>query len=865
MEFSLKEFSLFVLAFSIVGFNMYYSQSTVIGFFAFVLYTCSFAKATSRHFSSFEDWLRPFFSLLFLFDLLLLLTASLVFMRTSLSNNILLAVITIPSFLFFHRKTEKKSDLSSSLSKSELLVAIVPLILLSVVSYLLWSVRTGETVMSARELFPSSLYPILFLTSFCISLLLFTKYRARIRLSIIVLFSAIFCSYPYVVYEYMYGSDLWIYLATSRWLASGLILPLGSTLMKTLMQGTNFHIGLHSLNIVVSTILQIDLYWVVLLFGALLLSVFIPLLMYQIGKKIFNNTTYAFVLSFLPSFLYDTVVWRSLSSANGLGLLMCLFALLFWISWLLEARIPLPFLALVTGCAVFAYPMTGLYAVILGALSIFIKKYGTKISLKTVLFILSVSFVVPILSLVSPITTLASIRPWDEVLKRLIYASERSSSLDPLLNLSYIFIYILTLYGLLKARKKIRSEIYMLLSVSLLIITANAVFMDLANIQTLRITTTILPYFFIFFAGIGIKTLVENSKGAKFKLRYRFRPLTNTFQTIPLKMSVIAIAFILAIGSTAIYFFMPYMGPNPSEGQMEAVKYVLEQDENHSSLILTDTISEAILRAEASGSWYGLNIYETQTIADYALPMYITLLKNSSFQSLIDEKNRLTGVLAEASMSINPIHCFIVYDTTISELYGFSPEKTLLELEAVFGTPKVFGDTFVYSTYIPKNMDNGLILQLTEDVFRYDMVFSDLESLLSKSTVEGQFTYGDSYGGFLAFSQNSSLVMEIDAKYEIINASLSCSIYQYEEYNRNLIQVSIDGLNWITMWKANLTRSYDDLTNLELSSILGGHTKFYLRFCSENVNDTSAYSMAIRNSWGNKSNGIALKIYTYPP
>ena len=109
--------------------------------------------------------------------------------------------------------------------------------------------------------------------------------------------------------------------------------------------------------------------------------------------------------------------------------------------------------------------------------------------------------------------------------------------------------------------------------------------------------------------------------------------------------------------------------------------------------------------------------------------------------------------------------------------------------------------------------------------------------------------------------------MKIDTEYSIINATLSCSIYQYEDFNDNSIQVSVDGVNWLTVLKANSTKVYVDLSNIELPLAPHLHSSFYLKFCSQNVSgDASAYSMAIRNSWGNNTQygikGIKLTIFT---
>jgi len=657
----------------------------------------------------------------------------------------------------------------------------------------------------------------------------------------------------------MYGSDLWEYLSVERWISLGGILPYHSTFIKYVADGNNLHVGLYSLNVMFSKLLQLDLYWPTLMSVVLLLSVFIPLLMYQIGKKIYNNDVYALILAYLPSFLYDTLSWRSLSSANGLGVLITLFALLFWTVYLTDERIPTLFPILITGSAIFAYPLTGIIAAEFALFSIFLRRHGTKKLSKTIFVVLTVSFILPTILLVSGTCTLASIRPWETVLNRFIYPSERSP-LNRLLDLPYMFVYVMTIYGLLIGRKNIKSEVYTMFSAFLVILMSNSIFTDLANMPSLRVTTTILPYFYLFFAGIAIRELYDKcTKHIHISLALHAKKLR-----IPtLKLSAIVMLFILAVGPSAIYIFMPYRGPNPSRYQIEAINYILNEDKSHSSLILADYLTLVIINAEANGSYYSLpqdqSIY---ALTGLAFPMYKKLMGDPTREIFIEAENVIEGYLRRCGVNTTVSHCYVVCDTVISELYGINPEKSLSKLENLFGKPKVFGNVFVFSGYIPQKLDNGWITQLDKNTMIYDVAFNDFNSLLSESTVEGTILYDTKYEGILIFKTNSSLTIKIDTKHKIINASLSCSIYRYNEDDNVFIQVSVDGSNYLTVWITNTTRMYLDLIDLPLTSLLSGYDSFYLKFGVESRRQED-YSMAVRNYWNNALSGIKLKIYTY--
>jgi hypothetical protein len=334
------------------------------------------------------------------------------------------------------------------------------------------------------------------------------------------------------------------------------------------------------------------------------------------------------------------------------------------------------------------------------------------------------------------------------------------------------------------------------------------------------------------------------------------------------KIFAISLCIILGIASTSNYIFSPTTNShNASIDLVNAVKYVISQNPSKDSLILADAYGIKLLSAFSHGRWYNYPYGDRcSEVLNLALPAYYhILIEPSKAQFAIQEgRKSVLDALTELNVTCDIDKFYLVYDAVMVKhlYYWISIPSSIVEtLSSLIGEPKVFGNVFVYSGYIPMNASHGLITQLDADTSVYDVTLNDFKSLLSECILEGRIIYDTPWNGLLIFYPNSSLTIKIDAKHTIINATLSCSIYRYKEYNNNSIQVSLDGVNWVTVWKANTTGTYADIKDLELPEILKGYSSFYLRFYSENVNNEPAYSMAIRTAWGNAPNGIKLKIF----
>jgi hypothetical protein len=598
--------------------------------------------------------------------------------------------------------------------------------------------------------------------------------------------------------------------------------------------------------------------------------------MYQIVKTLLNNQTYALLISLMCSFLWDTFYWLSLPYANGFGILGLLFSLLFWILYLKSAKMSMFLPLLVTVAGILAYPLTGFYVAVIAIMSISIKRTGVRwnvvvICLLSSLFLPLFDIIVrlanfTISGLIIPFPNFLSI---DALLNALFFLSQRSFSLNgfslnTLLDIPYLIVYLLAGIGIIVGRLQVKREIYYLLLTLLISAFLAEAYGWLVQERIYhRVGATILPWLLLIFASMSFKwvhtRIIEIIPTFRLSLQ-RAAALPRKYSIEKRKLFAVSICIMAGVASTANFIFFPTANNyNVSVDLVNAVNYVITQDPSKDSLILTDLYTVRLFSAFAHGSWYNYPYGGHADELFLTIPMFEQALKEpSNVMSAVEEgKASVTNLLSKLNMTYNPTRFYLIYDSVLTQyFYGSADvQRDIVEpLSSAIGDPKVFGTIFVFSGPISKY---GTVTRIDRNTMRYDLAFSDL-----KSIVEGNIKYDPVWDGVLSFNQNSTLTIKIDTERRIINASLSCSIYQYEEYNSNLIQVSVDRQNWVNVWKANTTADYADLNSLDLPSSLSGQNSFFLRFYSENVNDTSAYSMAIRTLWGNADNGIKLRIFT---
>ncbi len=879
------KFSLFVLCAIVITFNASFLKSAIVGCIFFAIYLYLLIRT-----AYIEKEVGPLSGFLFFVVLLLLFTTPIFVLRIPFFDIMILPILLIPSLLTLQKDRSneintktKKYTLNINLSGIAIIgfFSTLIIILFSILS----SVRTGETVLSPREVFPSSLHVYIFLVSFCVILLLFSKHSVEIRFSVVAAYSLAISSFMYMVYELMFGSDLWTYLAIERWIYDYNPLPRRPTLLKILADGLNNNIGLSGINVILSKILQIELYWVTLLFGALLASVFIPIVLYEIGKKVYDNAIYALLLSFLPSFLLETLIWRSISSSNGFGLLIFLFSLLVWIRYLVNNQAGLFLPVMTTIGSILAYPLMGIFSVSVAMMTVFLKKYGMRNVPGMLSMVLIAGSIFPIMLLTTGTAGLANLKALDEVLVRLVLPSHRANWYM-LLDLPYIFLYYLAILGIFRGRKKLKSEVYALLMALFVIVAWSALFGDLTNFFTLRVHSTVYPYFLIIFGGLGIESLVQyisrscvRTSGMEAKMfvvhqrfsgvRYfvpmpskRFQTLKNSLKGNSLtksKLFTIAISFTLALGPFISYAYMPTLGPSLSRSQHEAINYLLNDNKTQTSLVLADDLTLTVLSAESRGRWYDHPSGECLYALRLTFPIYWKMMQSPSYEALVEAKETVETYFWETygkNMTVN--HAYVVV-ADIEKFYRLKLEEVVGRLSTLMGKPKSFGNVFVYSSSIPQQYDKGWMIPLTDDVEMYNVIFNDFEELMEEANTTGEVIYFPRNRAIVMC--NGSLSIRIKTEHQIINASVSASICRYEEDDVVGIQVSTDYRRWTTAWETKTTKNYTDLVDLSLP-LTYGQDSLYIRFYGEKYGK-EPYSAAIRNLQNNLLNGIMVKLYLH--
>jgi hypothetical protein len=881
-----------------LSFNLLLIKSVFFGTAFFAIYVFFASKAIRRWLPFFEGNIAYVFAFLLLNLMLGLESAIAIGLSIPLTDELLIIFLALP-LVFFVKKdnqtprvSQSPVDLTVPQNRSKknyplkLLIAFIVSLGGMLVS--LCSARTGSTVQNIQ----ANLSPVFYIFVFCAGVsaaaLLFTRISLRLKLAVVGVYSLVLFSFRYIIYVVIWGSDSWDNLVTAWWLHNGGVLQARSSLYFYIARSDNSYLSLWGIDVSFSRITGINLFTIYPYIG-ILVAILVPIVLYYIVKTLLNNTTVALAVSLLSSFLWDTFLWLSLPYANSYGILCLLFSLLFWVMYLKTEKISLGLPVLVTIAALFAYPLTGFYAVFFGVLSVLIKrgslrKWILPISIPLFLFLPLYDIFIRVTNLLSrglflPLPSFLSI---DQLLSSLFFEDIRSFpnygyNLSPLLNIPYLVIYFLAGVGLFLGRRKVRREIFVpMLTIFLSLLAAETYGWWVQNIIYHRIGATVLPWFLLIFASMSLDWFYAKVKEVVPPIRISYRRLRKAERTSylisPKKFAVFLFCLICALGSTANFVFYPTQNQaNVSTDLVHAVNYVISASPARDQLIFTDIYTIKLIGAYSQGPWYNYPYGDRLDEFQYAVPYYNQILSNQTtvLADISDGRTAATQALQKMNVTCDFKKFFIIYDESLCEyMYNYLPLSSLQSLpqylSSVLSPPVTFGDVYVYSGYFVQNATYGTTLQLDDKTLRYNMVFPNVTSLPTELSIKGSVLQYPQWGGLLVLGQNSSLTINVNAEHNIINASLSCSVSQYSDNDTNLIQVSVDDSNWISIWKVNSTLSYSDINGLQLPQIVSGHSSFYLRFYSEYVNANGEPSLAIRSVWNNAQNGLQLTILCSP-
>lgn len=202
--------------------------------------------------------------------------------------------------------------------------------------------RTGNFILSPWEAIRSYYLYLWFGIAFITGLFVFSKEKIWKILLVIILASLLMHAYLLVVYKMGFGGDKWRHLGSEKWLMEGKIYSpalfgepvswkqIGPLKFPELfiVGNKNSYANLWGMTIALSWLLKIDVFWIDLLLGYLLYSIFFPLLLFKLGQFFVRKKSFLLLLSFLPACFSPFQMYGSVTVPNPFGFLLFVLALI---------------------------------------------------------------------------------------------------------------------------------------------------------------------------------------------------------------------------------------------------------------------------------------------------------------------------------------------------------------------------------------------------------------------------------------------------------------------------------------------------------------------------------------------------------
>jgi hypothetical protein len=308
----------------------------------------------------------------------------------------------------------------------------------------------------------------------------------------------------------------------------------------------------------------------------------------------------------------------------------------------------------------------------------------------------------------------------DAIINKLIFLSQRSFdtnyfNLNNLLDIPYLIIYILTVIGIILGRKQIKREIYFLLLTLLISAFFNETYGWWVQVRIYhRIGATILPWLYLIFTSMSLKwvytKIIEIAPTLNHSLK-SLHKLSKNYSIKLQKLFTISLCIIFGIASTNNFILSPTTNStNASADLVNAINYIISQDTSKSSLILADLYTIKLLSAFSHGRWYNYPYGDrlSSDVLGLTVPMnYQVIVDPSKVQFAIQiGKRSVMDALTKLNVTCDIDKFYLVYDAVLVKYlyYWISIPPNIVEtLSSLIGEPKVFGNVFVYSGYIPKN------------------------------------------------------------------------------------------------------------------------------------------------------------------
>ena len=281
--------------------------------------------------------------------------------------------------------------------------------------FLLFRARTGEYIRSPwTVIHPFYIYGWLAI-SLIVGYLIFSKCKLKTFLFVIILSSLLLHSYLLIPYEAGFGGDKWRHIGAERSLMEGKIYEpalfgknvsyqnFGSLKIPEVFVAGNktSYANMWGLTIAFSWLTGLDVFWIDLLLGALLFSIFLPFLILKLASFFSKRKEFLYLMIFSPFLFYPFQAYGSITMPMSFAFLPFLLGLIFLAQYLKGLILGRHFLMLLFFLIPFLYFSYILYLIvfiIMLILAWILKKYKTKKwILILIIFIFCASILIPLL------------------------------------------------------------------------------------------------------------------------------------------------------------------------------------------------------------------------------------------------------------------------------------------------------------------------------------------------------------------------------------------------------------------------------------------------------------------------------------
>lgn len=314
---------------------------------------------------------------------------------------------------------------------------IIPILYL-----LLWFVGVGallhsgsdSTLVTPWQTIKPYYLPLFFISTFILGVMIFSFYGTKVILFFLVLHGLLLHGYLPLSHAKPWGGDVWRHVSMERQLARGDVVrpvlfgpeaewkDVGSvSLPVAFLQPHKYAYGhLWGTTLMVSQTMQLDLETVNKWLIPILWSLFFPFLLFQLGRQVFRSPRAALFFAWLSALPFPLQALGALSLPVSLGLLLFLFTLSLFLSWLTSHSVRQLVLTLFFAVLMlFGYPLYSILIwvfIILGAIVRYAGRYRAVAS--SILFVLA-PFVLPGIELLSRVSHLSTSWYWLEQVKRM--------------------------------------------------------------------------------------------------------------------------------------------------------------------------------------------------------------------------------------------------------------------------------------------------------------------------------------------------------------------------------------------------------------------------------------------------------------